>query len=100
MTSLESVRRTVVGGGEGALRVAILSDAAAVTAALEQRAMTVAELAEHTGFPLRKAYRLLRALQAAGFNVEERPDKRRSVKDGRVPCVYRMRRGRSARVER
>jgi hypothetical protein len=71
-------------------RTAILAEAAAVTAALGRRPLTVAELAAEAGLSLRQAYRTLRALEAAGWPVDSSPLAGWEGR-GRVPLVYRMR---------
>jgi predicted ArsR family transcriptional regulator len=76
---------------EGSMLAAVVADAFAARAVLRRGPVTVAGLAAEVELPLRKAYRLLAALQAAGLPVEELPGTARPPGGGRAARLYRLR---------
>lgn len=84
-----NVRKRRQGGGSKATRGDALRQELSVAAELATNPRTVAEVSESLGVPGRTVYRILGALQVAGWKLEATPAGTPAAGEGRVPMLYR-----------
>lgn len=87
----ERRRRARRAGEPGRLLAGVVAGTWAVQEELRRRSLTVGELVEATGLPLRRTYRLLHAMRAAGLPLDATPRPARAPGEGRAPVAYRLR---------